>query len=121
MIGTVTARGLHELVASHVLSGYPRPGARAVEIGADPEAMCERLSSLGCQILAIDRDQAVFEGKNRVVVQDMLNVYRRKDQELQVLRPPLFRLSKLAHADQLAHVAQMTTALATQSRQPGTH
>jgi SAM-dependent methyltransferase len=190
MIGTVTARGLHEFVASQ-LSRYARPGARAVDLGAGPGAMCKRLSSLGCQVLAIDRDQAVFEGKNRFVVQDIANddinglafvamaatggaiivaildnwqngvyfflawllfedlarkfpgnnmaiyfakdflvaivymsffiAYRRKDKDLQVLRPPLFRLSKLAHAAQLAHAEQMTTALASQSSHPGTH
>jgi 2-polyprenyl-3-methyl-5-hydroxy-6-metoxy-1,4-benzoquinol methylase len=71
MIGTVTARGLHEFVASQVLSRYARPGACAVDLGAGPGAMCERLSSLGCQVLAVDRDQAVFEGKNRFVAQDL--------------------------------------------------
>jgi 2-polyprenyl-3-methyl-5-hydroxy-6-metoxy-1,4-benzoquinol methylase len=71
MIGTVTVRGLYEFVASQGLSRYARPGARAVDLGAGPGPVCERLSSLGCQVLAVDRDQAVFEGKNRFVAQDL--------------------------------------------------
>jgi hypothetical protein len=120
MIGTVTPRDLHEFVALQVLSRYARPGARAVDLGAGPGAMCERLSSLGCQVLAVDRDRAVFEGNNRFVAQDLhqdfvLNAY------LWLLLGILFRLPKLAHAAPLAHAAQMTTALATQSSHPGTH
>jgi len=71
MIGTVTARGLHEFVASQVLSRYAQARTRAVDLGAGPGAMCERLSSLGCQVLAVDRDPAVYEGKHRFVAQDL--------------------------------------------------
>jgi 2-polyprenyl-3-methyl-5-hydroxy-6-metoxy-1,4-benzoquinol methylase len=71
MIGTLTARGLHEFVASQVLSRYAQPGTRAVDLGAGPGAMCERLSSLGCQVLAVDRDPAVYVGEHRFVAQDL--------------------------------------------------
>jgi hypothetical protein len=43
MIGTVTNRGLHDFVASQVIARYARAGARAVDLGAGPGAMCDHL------------------------------------------------------------------------------
>ena len=71
MIGTATSRGLHEFVASQVLARYARVGTRAVDLGAGPGAMCERLSALGCEIVAVDRDPSVYQGQHRFVAQDL--------------------------------------------------
>jgi 2-polyprenyl-3-methyl-5-hydroxy-6-metoxy-1,4-benzoquinol methylase len=73
MIGTVTNRGLHDFVASQVIARYARAGARAVDLGAGPGAMCDRLHSSGCQVLAVDRDPAVYQGEHRFVAQDLNN------------------------------------------------
>jgi 2-polyprenyl-3-methyl-5-hydroxy-6-metoxy-1,4-benzoquinol methylase len=71
MIETVTNKGLHEYVASQVIARYARAGARAVDLGAGPGAMCDRLYSSGCEVLAVDRDHAVYQGKQRFVAQDL--------------------------------------------------
>jgi 2-polyprenyl-3-methyl-5-hydroxy-6-metoxy-1,4-benzoquinol methylase len=71
MIGTATARGLHEFVASQVIARYARPGIRAVDLGAGPGAMCERLHSFGCEVVAVDRDPAVYQAKYPFVAQDL--------------------------------------------------
>jgi 2-polyprenyl-3-methyl-5-hydroxy-6-metoxy-1,4-benzoquinol methylase len=71
MIATLTNRGLHEFVASQVIARYARAGTRAADLGAGPGAMCERLSSLGCEVLAVDRDPSVYQGKHRFVAQDL--------------------------------------------------
>jgi 2-polyprenyl-3-methyl-5-hydroxy-6-metoxy-1,4-benzoquinol methylase len=71
MIGTVTARGLHEYVAAQVIARYARTGTRAVDLGAGPGAMCERLHSFGCEVVAVDRDPAVYQGQHRFVAQDL--------------------------------------------------
>ncbi len=70
MIGTATTRGLHEFLATNVLARYARRGTRAVDLGAGPGAMCERLHSLGCEVVAVDRDAAVYEGKQRFIEAD---------------------------------------------------
>lgn len=70
MIGTATPRGLHEFVAATVLARYARPGTRAVDLGAGPGAMSERLQSMGCEVTAVDRDAAVYEGKPRFIEAD---------------------------------------------------
>jgi 2-polyprenyl-3-methyl-5-hydroxy-6-metoxy-1,4-benzoquinol methylase len=71
MIGTATARGLHEYVAAHVLARYARAGTRAVDLGAGPGAMCERLHLFGCEVVAVDRDPALYQGQHRFVAQDL--------------------------------------------------
>ena len=71
MIGTATARGLHEFVASQVIARYARPGTRAVDLGAGPGAMCERLHSFGCQVVAVDRDPSVYQANHPFVAQDL--------------------------------------------------
>ena len=70
MIGTATPRGLHEFVAAKVLARYARRGTRAVDLGAGPGAMCERLDALGCDVVAVDRDATVYQGKHRFVALD---------------------------------------------------
>jgi 2-polyprenyl-6-hydroxyphenyl methylase/3-demethylubiquinone-9 3-methyltransferase len=71
MIGTATPRGLHEFTASHVIARYAKPGTRAVDLGAGPGAMAERLSALGCEVTAVDRDPALYQGNHRFVTQDL--------------------------------------------------
>src|ERR1700730_10003982 len=61
MAHTVTPSGLHEYVGLQVLSRYARPGLKAVDLGAGPGAMAERLRSMGCSVLAVDRNADVFE------------------------------------------------------------
>jgi 2-polyprenyl-3-methyl-5-hydroxy-6-metoxy-1,4-benzoquinol methylase len=60
MIHTTTNDGLHEFVFTRVLSRYARAGFRAVDLGAGPGAMAARLKSLGCDVLAVDRDTTGF-------------------------------------------------------------
>jgi 2-polyprenyl-3-methyl-5-hydroxy-6-metoxy-1,4-benzoquinol methylase len=61
MAHTVTPSGLHEYVGLQVLPQYARPGVKAVDLGAGPGAMAERLRSMGCRVLAADRNANVFE------------------------------------------------------------
>ncbi len=60
---TVTTTGLHEFVVAQVLSRYGRQGVRATDLGTGPGAMAARLSALGCDVLAVDRDARGFEAK----------------------------------------------------------
>ena len=60
MSGTTTNSGLHEFVSERVLSRYAHPGVRAADLGAGPGAMAARLQSLGCDVLAVDRDSKDF-------------------------------------------------------------
>jgi 2-polyprenyl-3-methyl-5-hydroxy-6-metoxy-1,4-benzoquinol methylase len=62
MLLTATPQGLHEFVAANVLAHYAKPGTRAVDLGAGPGAMSERLHSFGCDVVAVDRDPAVYKG-----------------------------------------------------------
>jgi 2-polyprenyl-3-methyl-5-hydroxy-6-metoxy-1,4-benzoquinol methylase len=71
MIGTATARGLHEFVAKNVVARHALPGIRAVDLGAGPGAMCERLHSFGCEVVAVDRDPSIYQGKHRFVALDL--------------------------------------------------
>lgn len=59
---TTTNSGLHDFVVDRVLSRYARSGARAVDLGAGPGAMAERLQALGCDVTAVDCDPAVYQG-----------------------------------------------------------
>ncbi len=63
MLHTNTNSGLHDFVGERVLTRYARPGVRAVDLGAGPGAMAARLSELGCDALAVDRDARGFEAK----------------------------------------------------------
>jgi 2-polyprenyl-3-methyl-5-hydroxy-6-metoxy-1,4-benzoquinol methylase len=69
-IGTATPGGLHEFVLANVLARYARQGVRAADLGAGPGAMSERLRTLGCDVVAVDRDAAVYEGTPRFVALD---------------------------------------------------
>jgi len=61
MLHTATNSGLHEFVAERILARYARAGVRAADLGAGPGAMAERLVSLGCEVVAVDRDAAGFQ------------------------------------------------------------
>lgn len=63
MLHTTTNCGLHEFVSERVLARYARPGVRAVDLGAGPGGMAARLSELGCDVLAVDRDAQGYEAK----------------------------------------------------------
>jgi len=70
MLQTATPRGLHEFVVASVLARYARPGARAVDLGADPGAMTERLHALGCDVIPVDCDPAAYKGDLPLVTLD---------------------------------------------------
>lgn len=61
MIRTTTNSGLHEFVGERVLSTYAHPGVRAADLGAGPGAMAARLRSMGCDVLAVDRNSEGYE------------------------------------------------------------
>src|SRR5260370_34728301 len=63
MLHTSTNSGLHDFVGEHVLVRYARPGVRAADLGAGPGAMAARLRSLGCDVVAVDRDSTGFEAQ----------------------------------------------------------
>ena len=58
---TTTNGGLHEFVGQRVLTRYAYPGVRAADLGAGPGAMAARLHSLGCEVVAVDRDAHGFD------------------------------------------------------------
>jgi 2-polyprenyl-3-methyl-5-hydroxy-6-metoxy-1,4-benzoquinol methylase len=60
---TATPSGLHEFVVARVLTRYVRSGLRAVDLGTGPGAMAARLRSLGCDVIAVDRDSVGFEAE----------------------------------------------------------
>jgi 2-polyprenyl-3-methyl-5-hydroxy-6-metoxy-1,4-benzoquinol methylase len=61
MIHTTTNSGLHEFVSERVLTKYAHPGVRAADLGAGPGAMAARLRSMGCDVLAVDRNSEGYE------------------------------------------------------------
>jgi 2-polyprenyl-3-methyl-5-hydroxy-6-metoxy-1,4-benzoquinol methylase len=63
MLHTGTNSGLHEFVVEHVLARYARPGVRAADLGSGPGAMADRLRSLGCDVVAVDRDSHGFKAQ----------------------------------------------------------
>lgn len=67
---TTTNRGLHEFVANRVLAAYTRPGVRAADLGSGPGAMAARLSSLGCDVVAVDRSAEGFDADLPHIVLD---------------------------------------------------
>src|SRR5260370_40748729 len=63
MLYTGTNSGLHEFVGERVLARYARPGVRAADLGSGPGAMADRLRSLGCDVVAVDRASQGFEAQ----------------------------------------------------------
>jgi 2-polyprenyl-3-methyl-5-hydroxy-6-metoxy-1,4-benzoquinol methylase len=61
MLHTTTNGGLHEYVGERILARYVRKGMRVADLGAGPGAMANRLHSLGCDVVAVDRDSNGFE------------------------------------------------------------
>jgi len=61
MLHTTTNGGLHEYVGERILARYVRKGMRVADLGAGPGAMAARLNSLGCDVVAVDRDSKAFE------------------------------------------------------------
>lgn len=70
MIGTATPSGLHDFVFNFI-AGAPPTSERALDLGAGPGAMSERLHSLGLDVLAVDRDEAVYQGTQKFFRQDL--------------------------------------------------
>jgi 2-polyprenyl-6-hydroxyphenyl methylase/3-demethylubiquinone-9 3-methyltransferase len=70
MIGTATPSGLHDFVFSIVSKTSPARG-RALDLGTGPGAMGERLHSLGFDVIAVDRDAAVYQGSQKFFTQDL--------------------------------------------------
>jgi 2-polyprenyl-3-methyl-5-hydroxy-6-metoxy-1,4-benzoquinol methylase len=63
MTYTLTNGGLHDYVEAQVLKQYARPGLKAADLGSGPGAIAERLSALGFDVLAVDRDAKVFQAQ----------------------------------------------------------
>lgn len=63
MLHTTTNSGLHDFVGERVLARYARRDVRAADLGAGPGAMAARLQSLGCEVVAVDRDASGFEAQ----------------------------------------------------------
>ncbi len=61
MLHTTTNVGLHEFVGERILVRYLRTGMRVADLGAGPGAMAARLRTLGCDVVAVDRDATGFE------------------------------------------------------------
>jgi 2-polyprenyl-3-methyl-5-hydroxy-6-metoxy-1,4-benzoquinol methylase len=61
MIHTTTNSGLHDFVQERVLTKYARKGIRAVDLGTGPGAIAARLSAMGCDVVAADRNSHGFE------------------------------------------------------------
>ena len=61
MIHTTTNTGLHDFVQERVLRKYVHQGVRAIDLGTGPGAIAARLSAMGCEVLAVDRDSEGFQ------------------------------------------------------------
>jgi 2-polyprenyl-3-methyl-5-hydroxy-6-metoxy-1,4-benzoquinol methylase len=61
MLHTTTNGGLHEFVGERILARFAHSGVRAADLGSGPGAMAARLRSLGCDVVAVDRDAVGFE------------------------------------------------------------
>jgi 2-polyprenyl-3-methyl-5-hydroxy-6-metoxy-1,4-benzoquinol methylase len=70
MPGTATPSGLHDFVFG-VITGTVRPRGRALDLGAGPGAMGERLNTLGFEVLSVDRDSGAYQGKQPFLTQDL--------------------------------------------------
>jgi 2-polyprenyl-3-methyl-5-hydroxy-6-metoxy-1,4-benzoquinol methylase len=66
MLPTVTPSGLHEFTAG-IIARYASPGARIVDLGCGPGAMGERVESLDVDVVAVDRNSIVYQGKHPFV------------------------------------------------------
>jgi 2-polyprenyl-3-methyl-5-hydroxy-6-metoxy-1,4-benzoquinol methylase len=66
MLPTVTPSRLHQFAAD-VVARYASPGARLVDLGCGPGSMGERAESMGLDIIAVDRDAALYQGKHPFV------------------------------------------------------
>jgi 2-polyprenyl-3-methyl-5-hydroxy-6-metoxy-1,4-benzoquinol methylase len=71
MIGTATPSGLHDFVFNLIASTPIVPGRRALDLGAGPGAMGERLRTLGFDVLAVDRDATAYQGNQQFLTQDL--------------------------------------------------
>lgn len=69
MLPTATPPGLHEFTAD-IITRYACPGARIVDLGCGPGAMGERVESLRVDIVAVDRNSTVYQGKHPFVALD---------------------------------------------------
>ena len=70
VIGTATPSGLHDFVHAVVADSAPVRG-RALDLGAGPGAMGERLHALGFDVLSVDRDSAAYRGQQAFLTQDL--------------------------------------------------
>jgi 2-polyprenyl-3-methyl-5-hydroxy-6-metoxy-1,4-benzoquinol methylase len=66
MLPTATPSGLHNFTFG-VIGRYARPGARMVDLGCGPGAMGEHAENLQLDIIAVDRNSAVYQGKHPFV------------------------------------------------------
>jgi 2-polyprenyl-3-methyl-5-hydroxy-6-metoxy-1,4-benzoquinol methylase len=69
MLPTATPAGLHEFTAG-IIARYASAGARMVDLGCGPGAMGERVEPLRMDIVAVDRNPAVYQGKDPFVALD---------------------------------------------------
>lgn len=69
MLPTATPTGLHEFTAG-IIARYACPGARMVDLGCGPGAMGERAELFRIDIVAVDRNSAVYQGKHPFVALD---------------------------------------------------
>jgi 2-polyprenyl-3-methyl-5-hydroxy-6-metoxy-1,4-benzoquinol methylase len=69
VLPTATPAGLHEFTAG-VIARYACPGARMVDLGCGPGAMGERAEPLRVDIVAVDRNSTVYQGKHPFVALD---------------------------------------------------
>jgi 2-polyprenyl-3-methyl-5-hydroxy-6-metoxy-1,4-benzoquinol methylase len=69
MLPTATPTGLHEFTAG-IIARYASPGTRMVDLGCGPGAMGERTEPLRVDIVAVDRNSAVYQGKHPFVALD---------------------------------------------------
>ena len=70
MPGTATPAGLHDFVFN-VIANDARSRGRALDLGAGPGAMGERLHALGFDVLSVDRDAAAYQGRQPFLTQDL--------------------------------------------------
>ena len=56
MIHTTTNNGLHDFDEERLLTKSARPTIRVVDPGTGPGAVAARLSAMGCEVLAVNRD-----------------------------------------------------------------
>ncbi len=67
---TLTNDGLHEFVVERVLSRYVRQNMHAADLGSGPGRMAVRLSAMGCDVIAVDRNSDGFKAGVPHVVLD---------------------------------------------------